>query len=209
MPSAVDARVVVGSSERLSVPAGTLDAVVTDPPYHDDVHYGELSDLFRAWAGEATGALDGDAIVRSLKGASDTDAYEALLTNVFTEVRRALRPEGHLVLSYANRLPAAWVALFSALQAGGFEAVGYAVVHSENETDHAKAGRRACTLDVLIDVVPAVGAPVTPHRPRTEPTTDEEVFCHLVGGWALRIGHLSADWAATFSDDLGTSAFLT
>src|SRR5690606_19529261 len=136
------------------VPDATFDAVVTDPPYHDDVSYAELSDLFRAWAGLTTGTLKGDAIVRRGSGAGGgTAAYQALLTDIFTEVHRTLRPGGHLILSYANREPAAWVALLQALQDAGFRTAGYAVVHSENELDHSKAGRRACNLDVLIDLV--------------------------------------------------------
>ncbi len=35
-----------GDSSKLPVPAGTVDAVVTDPPYFDFVHYSELSDFF-------------------------------------------------------------------------------------------------------------------------------------------------------------------
>jgi hypothetical protein len=74
----VDARVVAGRSERLTLPDASLDAVVTDPPYHDDVHYSELSDLFRAWAEWRTGRIPGDAIVRRAMGNTDgTAAYQA------------------------------------------------------------------------------------------------------------------------------------
>lgn len=209
MAGTVDARVVAGGSQRLVLPTGVLDAVITDPPYHDDVHYGELSDLFRAWAGGATGALEGDAIVRRSTGASGTDAYEQLLTDVFREGRRALRSDGHLVLSYANRHPGAWVALFNALQAAGFRAAGFTVVHSENETDHAKAGRRACTLDVLIDVVPFDGRRVIRYRPIGAAGSDEEEFCRLVGTHALRIGTLPSDWSESFTAAARATAFLS
>lgn len=209
MAAAMDARVVTGSSQRLVLPTGSLDAVITDPPYHDDVHYGELSDLFRAWAGETTGALEGDAIVRRLTGTSGTHAYQALLTDIFTEGHRVLRSDGHLVLSYANRHPGAWVALFNALEAAGFRAAGYTVVHSENETDHAKAGRRACTLDVLIDVVPLDGRPVIHHEPVGAAANEEEEFCRLVGTQALRIGTLPTDWAESFTAAARATAFLT
>lgn len=209
MSAAVDARVVAGGSQRLVLPAGSLDAVITDPPYHDDVHYGELSDLFRAWAGETTGTLKGDAIVRQLTGAAGTDAYQRLLTDIFTEAHRALRSDGHLVLSYANRHPGAWVALFNALEAAGFRAAGYTVVHSENETDHAKVGRRACTLDVLIDVVPADGRPVTHHEPAGAAANDEEEFCRLVGVHALAIGTLPPEWAENFTVAARATAFLS
>jgi hypothetical protein len=204
----VDARVVSGSSTRMGISAQQLDAVVTDPAYHDDVQYGELSDLFRAWAGEETGALDGDAVVRNGNAESGTEAYRSLLESVFKEIRRSLRPRGHLVLSYANRDSVAWVALFSALQAAGFVSVGYTVVHSENEMDHAKAGRRACNLDVLIDLVPAGSGRLTRFRPKGEPRDDEEEFCRLVGTYALKIGRLQAGWIDLFYDQVSQSPFL-
>ena len=205
----VDARVVSGSSSRLCIASHQLDAVVTDSAYHDDVQYGELSDLFRAWAGETTGALEGDAVVRRRNDRSGTDAYRDLLTSVFREIHRALRPGGHLVLSYANRQPAAWVALFAALQAASFEAVGYTVVHSENETDHAKAGRRACNLDVLIDLVPAGSGRLRRHQPQGDAVGDEAAFCHLIGRHALSVGHLPDGWADSFCDEVRNAPFLS
>jgi len=205
---ALDARIVAGSSQRLCLPDGSLHACVTDPPYTDLVQYGELSDLFRAWAGQATGALNGDATVGRITGPTGLAAYQQLLSEAFQEIRRALRPEGHLVLSYANREPAAWIALFTALDRAGFQAVGYTVVHSENETDHAKVGRRACNLDVLLDLVPAPATGVRQFRPRQQPSSDEAIFCQLVGEYALRIGRLSASWETSFRQEAKESGFL-
>ncbi len=209
MATRADARIVAGGSQRLVVPKGALDAVITDPPYHDDVHYGELSDLFRAWADEATGVLEGDAIVqRQLQGDRTTDVYERTLTRIFKEVRRALREDGHMVLSYANRHAGAWVALINALTAAGFVTAGYTVVHSENESDHAKLGKRACTLDILVDLVPSTDRVVEQHRPSGRPTTDEERFCRLVGEQLLDIGHLGEGWSEPFTHTLNGSTFV-
>lgn len=209
LPQSTDALVVSGSSERIHLPDSSVSGIATDPPYHDDVHYAELSDLFRAWAGQATGTLSGDAIVRRMTSArSGTDAYEALLTRVFTEMRRVLKPQGHLVLSYANRHPGAWVALFSALQAAGFQAAGYTVLHSENEADHAKAGRRACTLDVLIDLIAGSDPIAGQHHPADAPVDDEDRFCRSIGDWALKIGNLPPGWADDFAAEVRTAPFI-
>ncbi len=203
-----DARVAVGSSARLCVPDGSLDVVITDPPYHDDVRYAELSDIFRAWAGTATGTIVGDAVVSGC-GPDSLAAYEERLLPIFCEIKRALKPGGHVILSYANRLPGAWAALFAALQMAGFRSVGYAVVHSENETDHAKAGRRACTLDVLIDVIADAGSRVRRYRPTSVAASDEEEFCHLVGAFSLQIGRLSGEWREDLYHQLTSAQFLS
>ncbi|MXY10003.1 MAG: hypothetical protein F4Z00_11010 [Acidimicrobiaceae bacterium] len=208
VPAALDARIVVGGSQRLTASASSLDAVVTDPPYHDDVQYAELSNIFRAWAGGPTGSLRGDIIVNRHADGADTVAYQQLLTEVFLETLRTLRPGGHLILSYANRHPDAWVALFDALQAAGYQTAGYTVVHSENETDHAKAGRRACMLDILIDLVRREEV-VEQYCPQDPPISNEEEFCHKVGSFALRIGQLSEEWAKEFTHAVRQSAFLS
>jgi putative DNA methylase len=206
MAARLDVKVVEGSSERLLLPGASLDAVLTDPPYHNDVQYADLSSLFRAWAGQSVGALDGDAAVVSKS--EPIEDYEDRLTRIFAEARRALKPGGHLVLSYANRHPPAWAALFSALHRAGFRAAGYAVVHSENEVDHAKVGRRACCLDVLIDLVDRDTRSVEIYEPKGRARGPEEAFCRRVGRRALQIGSLQGNWRGELEKALTTSTFL-
>lgn len=46
-----------GDSSRLPVPDGSVDAIITDPPYFDFVHYSELSDFFRMALASSQGPL--------------------------------------------------------------------------------------------------------------------------------------------------------
>ena len=204
-----DARVVEGSSERMRLPTGTVHLALTDPPYHDDVQYSELSAPLRAWARLANGALAGEAVVNAATGQlTDDGAYERLLTRIFTEVRRALQPDGHLIFSYANRSPDAWVALFSALQSAGMRAVGCEIVHSENETDQTKRKVRACALDLILDLIPIGKAPLAPHAPAASITGAEADFLRVVARTFLRIGSLEKSWAHLFRAELRYSRFL-
>src|SRR5207249_4934666 len=43
------ARIILGSATQLPLAEGSVDAVVTDPPYYDNVMYGECSDYFYVW----------------------------------------------------------------------------------------------------------------------------------------------------------------
>jgi adenine-specific DNA methylase len=45
----VSARVIRGSAAALPLPDSSVDAVVTDPPYYDNVMYAEVSDYFYVW----------------------------------------------------------------------------------------------------------------------------------------------------------------
>lgn len=184
-----DVRVVEGSSERLLLPDAAVDLVLTDPPYHDDVQYHELSLPLRAWAALSMEALEGEALVNAVTGQNVSGGdYADSLTKVFSEVRRILRPRGHMIFSYANREPSAWRALFASLGRAGFQAAGYTILHSENERDVAKRDVRACSLDLLLDLVPATDAKVDQWRPATCPETDEGEFLRIVGDAFLQIG---------------------
>ncbi|MEV7135850.1 hypothetical protein AB0N24_23570 [Arthrobacter sp. NPDC093128] len=203
-----DALVVVGSSQRQLLPSGSVDLVLTDPPYHDDVHYGELSLPLQAWAGLSQPDLTADAVVNRATGQLVADgSYEALLASIFRESTRLLRDDGHLIFSYANRDPRAWVQLFEALQSAGLRAAGCTIVHSENETDHAKRGVRACTLDLLLDLVPLSSLPLAKHQATHEPGAEQE-FLAVVASYALRIGGLSGTWQDDFMTEASDTEFL-
>ena len=38
-----------GDSSRTDLEAGSIDAIVTDPPFFDNVHYSQLADFFHVW----------------------------------------------------------------------------------------------------------------------------------------------------------------
>ncbi|MFG1995303.1 hypothetical protein ACGFJ7_35540 [Actinoplanes sp. NPDC048988] len=206
-PSAV--QVVEGSSERLLLPDKLADLVLTDPPYHDDVQYSELSLPLRSWAGLVDGALAGEAVVNAATGQlAGVGEYQQLLTRIYAESRRVLKEDGHLIFSYANRDPEAWVALLSALQEAGLRALGYEIVHSENETDQVKRSVRACTMDLILDLVPAGSRLVQQHHSTAATTTPETAFLHLVGSAVLQVGRLEDDWKDKFIVKARESEFL-
>ncbi|CAI7979123.1 putative DNA methylase [Frankia sp. Hr75.2] len=159
---------------------GTVDALVTDPPYYDMIAYADSSDLFHAWFKRALRAtvpdlfdssFDGadglqdktDEIIvkgRGAKGAgdhrSDEARYERLLAQSFDEARRVLKADGHLTVIYGHADPEAWKRLLSALATAGF------VVTSSwpSRTETAVTG--VATISVTV----SIGARVAPpHRP--------------------------------------------
>ena len=209
IPKGIDVRVVEGSSERMALLDGSVDLVLTDPPYHDDVQYGELSLPLRAWAELSLDHLESEALVNQASGVNaENDGYRKLLAQIFSESRRTLKPHGHLIFSYANRDPGAWIDLLGALQDAGFHGCGYAIVHSENETDLAKRGVRACSLDLIIDVVPVTDAERWQPDPDDQQSAEEE-FLHAIGAAVLDIGTLTDAQLQTLKAELEAARFLT
>lgn len=168
-----------GSSESQRPVRGSIDLVLTDPPYFDDVQYAELAAMFMAWA-KATGliadsvALDlrSEAVANSARG-TGAERYRALLTAILSETRRTLAREGRMILTYHNSDARAWWALGSALRDAGFAVVALAVTHAENERDHAKRGRRAFTRDLVLECRPDAAARVSAPAVAWEPDADE------------------------------------
>ena len=203
-----DAIIVQGSSERQLLRTKVADLVLTDPPYHDDVQYGELSQPLRLWAGLPTGIAAGDAVVNpATKNLTESGDYSRLLSRIFRESARTLADDGHLIFSYANRDPGAWVELINALQSAGLRAVGCEIVHSENETDHAKRGVRSCTLDLIIDLVTVGPTPITKHRPAPV-ETEEGAFLEQIADAVLSVGILKDGWHEEFLATISRAPFL-
>ena len=209
MPATLDVRVVEGSSERLVLPDASVDLVLTDPPYHDDVQYGELSLPLRAWAEQSMDHLHAEALVNTASGTNaEDDDYRQLLTRIFSEARRALTPSGHLIFSYANRDPRAWLDVVRALHDAGYHGCGYSIVHSENETDVAKRGVRACTLDLIIDVCPIPTSAADRFAPPLDDSSSEADFLRIVGAAVLKIGELADADLRDLEAALHSSEFL-
>ncbi|HLY54062.1 MAG TPA: hypothetical protein VKS60_00810 [Stellaceae bacterium] len=204
------ATVVAGSSEHLLLPDRSVDVVLTDPPYHDDVQYHELSLPFRAWANLTRARMLGEAVAiphsASLLGHR---RYRDALLRIFKELHRVLKSDGRLLFSYANREPAAWVNLFAALRASGFQPLGYTIVHSENESDHAKRKGRACNLDLVLELAPAGAMVLDRWRPKPLFETDEERFLMAVGEAFLQSGEMVNGWEAKLVGRLRSEIFVS
>jgi len=122
----------------LSLPYGEefFDAVVTDPPYYDNVPYADLSDFFYVWLRRSVGDLypehfapqltpkRGEATALSSRHGGDMEAatkeYEAMMAQAFAEARRVLKPGAPLVCVYAHKTTSGWTTLVEALRQTGF-----------------------------------------------------------------------------------------
>ena len=116
-----------GDSANTALPDQSIDIVVTDPPFFNNVHYSELADFFYAWQTlyprgfiRANGAT-----TRRKTEVQDTDAdeFSNKLRSVFKECRRLIRDHGILVFTYHHARPDGWAALADAVYGAGFTMV--------------------------------------------------------------------------------------
>ena len=195
LPLCDDVHIVVGDSRRTLLEDSSVDLVLTDPPYHDDVQYADLASLFEAWQGLSPAGEPLEVLA-----ARDGMRHLDHLNKVFQEAYRILRNEGHLVLTFSNRSSTAWVRLFEALQGAGFWPQGYAILHSENEIDGFKRGKRSCVHDLVMDLVKRPSGLSDCSTDAAGPSASEEVaLLRLVASYFMQVGELHPDWALDFA----------
>lgn len=150
------ALILNGNSAQLPLPEGVVDAVITDPPYFDFVHYSELSDFFFAWLAPVLkdqypffaredSSADGEVQDK------DPSTFARHLGFVFSECRRVLKDEGVLAFSFHHSRPEGWSAIYRALADAGLTVVAAHPVHAELRAASPKtAAKDPISLDAIL-----------------------------------------------------------
>ena len=131
---------------------GSIDAVVMDPPYYDNVMYAELSDFFYVWLKRTAGHVFPELFRRNLtdkeneavanpvrfqgrKGAKALAGrdYQERMASIFAECRRVLKPGGIMTLMFTHKATGAWDALTKGLMEAGFAITASWPVNTEAE----------------------------------------------------------------------------
>jgi putative DNA methylase len=125
-----------GSATALPWPDASFDAVITDPPYYDNVPYADISDFFYAWLKRTIGhlypehfATEGtpkkqEAVADAVRHGGSKEkaraAYEQMMADSFREAHRLLKSDGQMTVVYAHKTTLGWSTLVDALRQGGF-----------------------------------------------------------------------------------------
>ena len=102
-----------GSATHLPWSGEWFDAVITDPPYYDNVPYADISDFFYIWLKRTIGSLypehfasqgtpkKSEAVADATRYGGSKEkarqAYEDMMAQSFQEAHRTLKPDGQLV----------------------------------------------------------------------------------------------------------------
>jgi putative DNA methylase len=123
------ATVLRAAAQSLPLPDASFDAVVTDPPYYDNLYYSVLADFFYPWKrmlladiapelfAEPTTETGRELVASAQRngGAGAAHArYTAELAAALTEAARVMKPDAILALVYGHSALDGWAALIEA-----------------------------------------------------------------------------------------------
>jgi len=110
-----------GDSSCTDIADKSINAIVTDPPFFDNVHYSELADFFHIWINYIL-KNSSQASTRRKEEVQDINPllFAQKLTYVFKECHRVLKDEGLLVFTYHHSRPEGWTTVYEAIRKAGF-----------------------------------------------------------------------------------------
>jgi putative DNA methylase len=113
-----------GDSSSIDLPDKSVDVVVTDPPFFDNVHYSQPADFFYYWLNQLLD-LSATTTTRCENEVQDTDPerFKTKMTAVFAECARVLRKNGLFIFTYHHARHEGWTAVHEAIRHAGFVCV--------------------------------------------------------------------------------------
>ncbi len=128
---AIPVKVLNGTAAHIpEISNGSVDLVCLDPPYYDNVQYGELSDFYYVWQRRTLADIypnvftrrlvnkKDEAVANPLRDGSPASAklrYEQLMKEIFLECKRVLKDDGLMTIMFTHKTQDAWEALTRSL----------------------------------------------------------------------------------------------
>lgn len=158
-----EADVYCGSSTELAnVQDGSVDLVITDPPFGDLVQYSELADFFYVWLRlvlhrkypEYFGAnytpKSLEAVANRAREPEDPEGfYQRLLTNCWRESYRVLKPGGVLAFTFHHSEDEPWVAVLESLFDAGYYLEATYPIRSDETKGDGEFGAKTIEYDII------------------------------------------------------------
>ena len=155
-----------GDARATKWPSAEFDAIVTDPPYYDNVSYSNLSDFFYVWLKRVLQAnykehlasilspKKGEIIAASYRYSNDKYAarhsYESKMQLAFNEAFRVLKKDAPMICVYAHKTTLGWVTLVDALRTSRFEVVEAWPLNTEMKGGRKKVNRAMLASSIFL-----------------------------------------------------------
>jgi adenine-specific DNA methylase len=145
-----------------------FDAVLTDPPYYDNIIYSELSNYYYVWQRillsedyevfESDSTPRAESIVANPAEDKGSEEFEDEIRQAFYTVRQALKEDGVLAFTYHHSDSESWGELLEALCDVGFVVTAaYPISADINKSSWKLTEGSAVNFDIIVVARPAQG----------------------------------------------------
>lgn len=150
-----------GDSRKLDfIPDNSVDFILTDPPYGNNLMYSELIDFFHSWIyNSAIGSKLGfttplspkleEVVVNSVQNKTFDD-YENGLANIFTECNRVLKDNHFLMFSFHDNNISGWSSIIKSTFAANFKLMAAYPIHAESRTGAHTSDKNSTVFDIFL-----------------------------------------------------------
>lgn len=164
--------VVNAIAQDLPLGDSSVDLVMTDPPYFDNIDYSELADFYRPWM-RLLGLIDSDSshkpeksLASKSRGTDSAATFSIQLEEVAKELDRVLKNDGLVAFTFRHNLKRGWQALadglvsssrFKCVQVFPMLAEGANALHTKEHSGVFDAvfvltkGEPACAFEEVVD----------------------------------------------------------
>ena len=150
------------STEFTQLQDGSLDLVITDPPFGGLLHYSELSDFFYVWLrlvlktkypdifGAEFTPKAMEVVANRAREPEDADGfYQRLLTQCWREAHRILKPSGILAFTFHHSEDEPWVAVLESLFDAGYYLEATYPIRSDETKGEGEFGSKSIEYDII------------------------------------------------------------
>jgi putative DNA methylase len=193
-----------GSATSISWPREYFDAIITDPPYYDNVSYSNLSDFFYVWIKRSIGhlypdhfAMEGtpkkkEIIAASYRHGGDRVksklSYENMMGQALIEANRVLKPGGILSIVYAHKTTMGWATLVEALRRSGFTVTEAWPLHTEMKSRLIAMDTSALASSIFLVARKQEGAGIGSYEEEVRPELEAIVRERVATLWQMGVG---------------------
>ena len=138
----------------------SIDAIITDPPYYDNVMYSELADFFYIWLRlalkdkypwfRAKYTRNKREIIKNDIQGKDEEFFLKGIQRVFTVSNRVLKDDGLMAFTFHHKETEAWASMLSPILNAGFYVNAVYPIHSEMGTSTHIINKKSISYDTII-----------------------------------------------------------
>lgn len=161
-----------GSSTKMKENNDSIDFIFTDPPFGDFIPYAEVNQINELWLPKVTNRKD-EVIISASQG-KDVFTYQELLTQVFSEINRVLKPDHYASIVFHAAKAKVWDVFSEAITGARLQ-----IVHT-NILDKTQASFKQVVSDGSVQGDPLFLLKKSLARKNTSRLTDEEVLHSLL-----------------------------